>query len=662
MQHCIKHWQKVTIIFLVACVALSYLPAQAAAPVPAVARVPTGARGPAPALPTQVGPDQYTVEDCGRIDKAQVRDEIEAHALAVISAGSTATTAPDASGTTPNASSGVTRNEIDRLVERKWAELDMDTAVDTAVQQAVANLGAQEAYWDKLVSGWWGEKAQEYAERIANDAFSSPAFQVKLEELSTAVGGEVARQVESQFAAAASVALLCLKEYVGEQYSAELFNAFERSVVADTAQVDLSGTSPVIAGAIEQHGLALAGVGTILVTQLVYRLGQKLTQKIAQRVAGKVVGRVAGRAGSSFIPVAGWVIGVALIAYDLWEGNQGALPQIQEALQSEEVKSKIREEIATAIKDDLPDQAALIALETSVSLVEQWQGFCTRFGDVCQVADQNEEFRSLLRFVALDELDRLSTLVAWFLNQEGRRSLDMAVGDGSLEQLLALPDSTVAAMVAALPPHTALGWLEVAGTRFDRVLELGMYRLAQPEEFDAYSVGALMALSNPADLQKLLALAPVQRDVLLALPADTLQTLAGDNSITQLAILANRMLEPAASPTAAVQIAEDVAQGNFTIDEAAGALVAAPGRQAVGDAAGQTGGGGSTQLPGQNPGAAAAGDPAGGPVGSAQTAPGLQGDPGNGNIRVLGILAIGAILVAAAAVAFGYLQRRNARS
>jgi hypothetical protein len=328
----------------------------------------------------------------------------------------------------------------------------------------------------------------------------------------------------------------------------------------------------------------------------------------------------------------------------------------------------MREEIATAIKDDLPDQAALIALETSVSLVEQWQGFCTRFGDVCQVADQNPGFRSLLGFVALDELDRLSTLVTWFLNQEGRQALDASVADGSLEQLLALPDQTVAAMVSAMPPQEALGWLAVAGTRFDRVVNLGMYRLAQPEEFDAYSVGALMALSDPADLQKLLALAPVQRDILLALPADTLQTLAAGNSITQLAILANRMLEPAASPTAAAQIAEDVAQGNITIDAAAGALVVAPGREAAGDVGvqtpGQAAGQGSAQLPGQNPlGAAssAPGDPPGGAVASAQTAPGLQRDPENGNIRVLGILAIVAILVAAAAVAFGYLQRRNAR-
>ncbi len=622
---------KALLALLIGCLLLAYLPGRAVAAPRAL-----------PAL-EQAGPSQYTVGDCSRVDKGQVRDEIEAHVLAVVNSGG-ASGAP-----------GV----IDRLVERKWAELDMDAAVDTAVQQAVDNLGAQEAYWDKLVSGWWGEKAQEYAERIANDAFSSPAFQVKLEALSTAVGADVARQVESQFAAAASVALLCLKEYVGEQYSDDLFRAFERSVRLDTQQANISATSPTIAGAIEQHGLAIAGVGTILVTQLVYRLAQKLTEKIAQRVAGKVVGRVVGKAGSSFIPVAGWVIGVALIAYDLWEGNQGALPQIQEALQSQEVKAKIREEIAAAVKDDLPDQAALIALETSVSLVEQWQGFCSRYGDVCQVADQNTDFRSLLSFVTLDELDRLAKLVDWYINQEGRRALDAAVADGALERLLALPDATAAALLTSMSPSEAIGWLDTAGDRIDRVLSSGIYRLAQPDEFDAYSVAALLAVSNPADLQKLLTLAPVQRNVLLALPADTLQALTAAGSAAQLALLANRMLEPAQSPTQAAQLAEEVVQGKVSIEQMT---------QSTGPFLDHSPDQLSSQSTGQ-PAVAAAGGPAAAASpterqSAGQSAAGLQRRGGDDNILFPAILAALGILVAVAAVAIGYRhrQRRTIRS
>ena len=33
-----------------------------------------------------------------------------------------------------------------------------------------------EDYLNRLISGWWGEKAQEYAERVAKDAFGSPGF------------------------------------------------------------------------------------------------------------------------------------------------------------------------------------------------------------------------------------------------------------------------------------------------------------------------------------------------------------------------------------------------------------------------------------------------------------------------------------------------------
>jgi hypothetical protein len=384
---------------------------------------------------------------------------------------------------------------------------------------------------------------------------------------------------------------------------------------------------------------------------LVYRLAQKLTQKIAQRVAGKVVGRVIGKAGSSFIPVAGWIVGIALIAYDLWEGNQGALPQIQEALQSEEVKGKIREEIAAAIKDDLPDQAALIALETSVSLVEQWQGFCTRYGDVCQVADQNPDFRSLLSFVALDELDSLAALVTWFMDQEGRRSLDHAVIDGSLEDLLALPPETLTPIIAEMQPSEAVGWLQVAGDRIDRVAALGMHRLAQPDEFDAYSLAAMLAVRDTADLQKLLALAPVQRDVLLALPADTLQALAAGNSATQLAVLANVMLEPAQSPTRAAQIAEEVVQGSVSIAQLATPAAAAPALQAAA--------GGIAAAPGETAANVAADAGAGN---AAQEDARLQPPSANGNIAVLGALAAVVVLAAIAALAAGYWRRRQTRT
>ena len=496
------------------------------------------------ATPQQSAPTaQYTVGDCRNVDKNALRAEIERHALDVI-AGSAVPL------------------DIEQLVARKWAELRVDAVIDAAVARATADLHSREDYFNRLASGWWGDKAQEYAEQVANAAFSSPEFRAKIEELSTAVGAEVARQVETQFTQAASVALLCLKEYVGEKYAATLFAAFERSVQFETQQLDLtSGTAPEI-NAIASHQLALAGVGTILVTQLVYRLAQKLSEKIAQRVAGKIVGRILGRVGSAFIPIAGWIIGIGMIVYDLWEGGNGALPQIEEALTSQEVKAKIREEIATAIKDDLPDQAAWIALETSVSLVEQWQEFCSRYQDICATADENENYSGLLELVTLDELDRLSSLTAYLLNQAGRATLNEVIADGRLEHLLALPDATLGELTAWTDPATLLAWQTLAGEQLPLLVDYGVHRMAAPDEFTPATLAALLSVPGVAEAEKLLALTPAQRAVFLALPPEVLNRLVAVEPVADLDWLASYM---ALSQKPAAAVAAEVADGRSSV-------------------------------------------------------------------------------------------------
>ena len=256
-----------------------------------------------------------------------------------------------------------------------------------------------------------------------------------------------------------------------------------------------------------------------------------------------------------------------MIAYDLWEGTEGALPQIQEALTSEEVKAKIRDEIAVAIKDDLPDQAALIALETAVSLVEQWQGFCTAYADVCVLADKDENFQSLLGLVALDELDELAALVGWFQNQAGQEALLAAAADGTLETLLALPSPTVTTLVAESRPALALAWLDLAGAQMPQVVALGLHRIATPAEFDATTLAALLALDDEDAIQQLVALAPVQRNALLALPPAQLQQLLETSSTVALAAAASAILEPGSLASGAPPAATGAVGRAVTHDE-----------------------------------------------------------------------------------------------
>lgn len=487
---------------------------------------------------------QYTVGDCSRIDRAQLRSEIEAHVLAVLQ-------------------NDAAPLDVDAIVAQKWVELGMDAAIDAEVARAVDEIMQTEDYLNRLISGWWGEKAQEYAERIANDAFGAPAFRIKLDALSAAVGAAVAGEVETQFAQAASVALLCLQAYVGEQYSEAFFSLFAERVQQETQRIALEPIAAPEINALTDHQLALAGVGTILATQLVYRLSQKLSQKIAQRVAGKVVGRILGKAGSSFIPIAGWVIGIGMIVYDLWEGGQGALPQIQEGLQSQEVKLKIQEEIATAIKDDLPDQASLIALETAVSLTEQWQGFCGAYEYVCAVAEANPDFQRLLQEVTLNEMESVAGLVNFYMRELGRAELDRALADGALTRLLTMPDAALTVLRDTHSTAATIAWTSLAGDQFDLIAAWGMHRQARPDEFTPATFASLIALGQEG-AQKLLALPADKRAALLALPGDALTRLVAVEPVADLDWLAGYLLLPGEQPQTIVQ---DVVEGRVSVAE-----------------------------------------------------------------------------------------------
>lgn len=488
--------------------------------------------------------NRYTVGDCSRIDRAQLRSEIEGHVLTVLQ-------------------DDATPLDVDAIVARAWAELGMDAAIDAEVARAVAEIMASEDYLNRLISGWWGEKAQEYAERIANDAFGSPTFRTKLDALSAAIGGEVAEQVETRFAQAASVALLCLQAYVGEQYSEAFFTFFAARVQQETQTIDLEPLAAPEINALTNHQLALAGVSTILATQLVHRLSQKLSQTIAQRVAGKVVGRILGRAGSSFIPIAGWVIGIGMIVYDLWEGGQGALPQIQEGLQSQEIKLKIQEEIATAVKDDLPEQASLIALETAVSLTEQWQGFCGAYEYVCIVAEENTNFRRLLQEVTLSEIESVAGLVSFYMRELGRTEIDRALADGTLTQLLVMPDAALTVLRGSHSTAATIAWATLAGDQLGLVADWGVDQRATPDEFTPATFAALTALGEEG-AQKVLALSADKRATLLALPGDVLARLVTTEPVADLDWLAGYLLLPGTQPQTIVQ---EVVEGQISVAE-----------------------------------------------------------------------------------------------
>lgn len=493
----------------------------------------------------------YTFGECGRIDQDALRGEIEQSALAVLS----------------NESGGI---EIEALVARKWTELEVDAVVDAEVARAVNQLANQENYFDRLWSGWSAEKAEEFATIIADDAFGSPAFSAKIDELSAAIAAEIAAEMEADFARAASAAFLCLKAYIGTRYSAQLFAAFETKVSREVQQVEIADAAPVDVSALEVHSKALGGVGLIVVTEVTRRITQKLSQKIAERIAGRVATRVLGRAGSSFIPIAGWVIGLGLIVWDLWEGGKGALPQIQEALTSEEVKAKIRGEIADSIENALPNESAVVALEMAVTMIEEWNGFCNRYQNVCAVAEGNATFQSILSATPLDQLDQLAALVDALVNFAGRAELDAAIQSGQFEALLKLPEAATTLLRDSKSVTTTLAWAELAGDQLPTVIKLDIHRQRTPDDFDPPLLASLIAVDDPAVVNKLLALEPAELGALAFFAGENLGPLAANLSLDELReVLAYLAEPPPTAPTPGPELAGQLANRSVTVRELA---------------------------------------------------------------------------------------------
>lgn len=492
----------------------------------------------------QTDASDYTFGDCSTVNQEQLRAEIEQVAHTVLT----------------DESAGI---NIDAIVMRQWVGLRMDDAIDREVQRAIDNVYTNEGYWSRLWSGWSADKAEQFATQVANDAFGSESFHTTIGELSAAIAQEISREIEADFARAASAAFLCMKAYVGDKYSGTLFTAFEGKVSTEVGQVDVQGTGEVDISALDVHQKALGGVGLIIVTELSRRIAVKLSEKIAERVAGKIVGRIIGKAGSSLIPVAGWVIGLGLIVWDLWEGGNGALPQIQDALESEEVKAKIRQEVADSIKDGLPEEVSIVSLEIAVNLVEDWNRFCDTNRAVCTLAEDNSTFQDILDYTPLDQVGKLVNLVNIFIDNIGRAELEKAIDNGQFERLLTLPEEALSMVGETKSAATTLAWVELAGDRLAKVVEFHLYSQKLPTDFTPELLRAVLNLEDIETVNKVLPLNTEQLTEVVTFADSNFVRLVNRLSAEELSQLASYLDAP--RTPLPPQLASDLASGKQTV-------------------------------------------------------------------------------------------------
>lgn len=487
----------------------------------------------------------YTFGECSRIDQGAIQQELAALVGEILLGGADG---PD----------------FDALVARAWKTGGADGVLDQAVDAAVVRVAQEEDYFQRLWSGWSSDKAAELASKVAAYAFADPAVTAKLDELATLLAQTLVAEMQANVARSASSALLCLQDYVGERYSTTLFAAFQAELSRDLAADTLSDVAPSVdVSPVTLHSRGLTGVGVIVATQITRRLAQSLTQKMVGRLAGKIAGRVLGRLGTSVIPYIGWVVGAGLLAWDLWGGAQGALPQISEALKAEEVKEEIRAEIAAAMREGITGEVDTVASTLAASLVGQWQGFCLANRDLCTLAGENVSFRTVLNATPVTQLSALRRWIDLLVQAGGKEAPAQAAADGSLEMLLALPEAAQLILTWSGSVTQTLAWAGLAGESLPQVLDYQLYRRIDPTALTSLSLAAIVAIGDNGQIHKLWALEPTGLMVLLALPPADLPTIVAGASESELVWLAGYLAELPADEIAAVSAA--LAQGTLSV-------------------------------------------------------------------------------------------------
>lgn len=476
--------------------------------------------------------DNSTLQNCDLVAEEAIQSELNSVTQEVVATAAT---------------------EIDlaQIVATQWNLLQVDRLLDTEVDNAVLRVKNQEDFWNKLLSGWSAAKAEELTRAVATETFESTAFQDKMSELSHAVAQEIGEEIAVLSAQSVSAAFFCLQTFISGNYSDALVGTFEEEVRVATQASTVNENDAFDSGLLDvigQHKTALGGVGVIIVAQISRRIMVEIGETIAERVAGRIVGRLLGKAGSTIIPVAGWLIGAGLIAYDVYSSRDGALPQIQETLKSAEVKEGIRAEIIASTEPELRRELPQIAREISNQLYNEWRDVKRNIRQVLELAGESAAFNTLLaQLTTPEELSKLVNLVGVTLPTLGHDGLLQAVDDGSFAELYQQPEAAFQIVADTGSLSEALAWSTAAGTLLNRVVSSELYKHQPPAGLDQGLLEKLLAINSDATIQKLALLTPAALQALLVLSTENLITLADQLDATELALLADyvKMLDQA---------------------------------------------------------------------------------------------------------------------
>ena len=367
---------------------------------------------------------------------------------------------------------GIAKLDYPALVGDEWRRERFDETIDKQVDEAIGQV-RDESSWFQLWSSFASkERAQELATSAAERVYRSDTIKAGIERIAVGVGKEIGKRIELAVIDTAGPATQCMQAFLKRRYG----DTVATVVSADTGRQ--YSIDPAVGG--------------------------------AQVSTGKLI--LEGKEG-----IAG-VIGLVLIAKDIWDFRHGVLPIVAEEMKSKSTKDKVRQEIAGAIADHMKQSVKEIADQTAERVVQIWLDFRRAHAKVLELAERNAEFKRLLDTLRPEDLARLDEIVSLVLASEGEAGVLRRVADGTLHRAVSvLPVDVLDVAREAGSLEVGLKWAAVAGDSLGKVVELEIHRRAAPDAFSKGSLQRLISLADRVATVRLAAVPASTREILFEL-------------------------------------------------------------------------------------------------------------------------------------------------
>ena len=146
------------------------------------------------------------------------------------------------------------------------------------------------------------------------------------------------------------------------------------------------------------------------------------------------------------------------------------------------------------------------------------ENFRTKFPSVLTLSHRIQKLEDILNDTGVDEMEKLSNLVAVAVESLTPVKLATAVETGQIERIFALPEAAFVILKEKKDPALVLAWADFAGEEVAKVVETELFLVASPPDFSGFdALNKVLAMEDPAAIRKLMQLHQIERVVLLGL-------------------------------------------------------------------------------------------------------------------------------------------------